>query len=191
MEGVGEPGQARGAAAAGAGATVRDLIGFLAAIRPCGDGGAGMIDQLRDLEDLKSAAAALQARIAVGFDVGQRRAQAEAGVPADERGKGVGAQIALARRESPARGSRLLGLARALVTETPRTLAALSAGELNEWRVAPGHPASPSTPPLPGTRTPSPGRETAAPAGRSWPMTSSNGSPARRAGSPASRSSSS
>ncbi|WP_260680800.1 13E12 repeat family protein [Arthrobacter sp. KBS0703] len=117
-----------------------------------------MIDQVRDLEDLKSAAAALQARIAVGFDAGQRRAQAEAGVPADERGKGVGAQIALARRESPARGSRLLGLARALVTEMPRTLAALSAGELNERRVAPGHPASPSTPPLPGTRTPSPGR---------------------------------
>ncbi|MBT2555821.1 HNH endonuclease, partial [Arthrobacter sp. ISL-5] len=138
MEGMGEPGQAR-EAAAGAGMTVRDLIGSLAAIRPCnGDGGgAGMIDQLRDLEDLKSAAAALQARIAVGFDADQRRAQAAAGVPADERGKGVGAQIAqiaLARRESPARGSRLLGLAKALVTEMPRTLAALNAGELNEWR---------------------------------------------------------
>ncbi|MBT2555241.1 HNH endonuclease, partial [Arthrobacter sp. ISL-5] len=135
MEGMGEPGQAR-EAAAGAGTTVRDLIGSLAAIRPCnGDGGgAGMIDQLRDLEDLKSAAAALQARIAVAFDADQRRAQAAAGVPADERGKGVGAQIALARRESPARGSRLLGLAKALVTEMPRTLAALNAGELNEWR---------------------------------------------------------
>ena len=31
---MGEPGQAR-EAAAGAGTTVRDLIGFLAAIRPC------------------------------------------------------------------------------------------------------------------------------------------------------------
>ena len=114
---------------------MRDLIGSLAAIRPCNGGaGAGLIDQLRDLEDLKSAAAGLQARIAVAFDAAQRRAQAAAGVPADERGKGVGAQIALARRESPARGSRLLGLARALVTEMPRTLAALNAGELNEWR---------------------------------------------------------
>lgn len=138
MEGMGEPEQARTAvaAAAGAGATVRDLIGFLAAIRPCSDGadGAGLIDQLRDLEDLKSAAAGLQARIAVAFDAAQRRAQAVAGVPADELGKGVAAQIALARRESPARGSRLLGLARALVTEMPRTLAALHAGDLNEWR---------------------------------------------------------
>jgi uncharacterized protein DUF222/HNH endonuclease len=138
MEGMGEPEQARTALAAapGAGATVRDLIGALAAIRPCTDGGdgAGMIDQLRDLEDLKSAAAGLQAWIAVAFDADQRRAQAAAGVPADERGKGVAAQIALARRESPARGSRLLGLARALVTEMPRTLAALQTGELNEWR---------------------------------------------------------
>jgi hypothetical protein len=144
MEGNGEPEQSWTAVAAapGAGATVQDLIGALAAIRPCSDGGgdggdgsgAGLIDQLRDLEDLKSAAAALQARIAVAFDADQRRAQAAAGVPADERGKGVAAQIALARRESPARGSRLLGLARALVTEMPRTLAALHTGELNEWR---------------------------------------------------------
>ena len=60
--------------------------------------------------------------------------QGEAGVPADELGKGVAAQIALARRESPARGGRLLGLAKALVTEMPHTLAALQTGQLNEWR---------------------------------------------------------
>ena len=47
---------------------------------------------------------------------------------------GIGAQIALARRESPAKGSRLLGLAKALVTEMPHTLAALETGQLNEWR---------------------------------------------------------
>ena len=49
-------------------------------------------------------------------------------------GQGVAAQIALARRESPSRGSRLLGLAKALVTEMPHTLAALDNGQLNEWR---------------------------------------------------------
>ena len=43
-------------------------------------------------------------------------------MPAAELGAGVGAQIALARRESPAKGGRLLGLAKALVTEMPRTL---------------------------------------------------------------------
>ncbi|WP_087873620.1 HNH endonuclease, partial [Arthrobacter globiformis] len=43
-------------------------------------------------------------------------------------------QIALARGESPHRGGRLLGMARALVTEMPHTLAALEAGQLNEER---------------------------------------------------------
>ncbi|MDR6437905.1 hypothetical protein J2790_003054 [Paenarthrobacter nicotinovorans] len=93
-----------------------------------------LIAQLRMLEEMKSAISGLQAQIAVAFDLAQRAEQAEAGVPAAERGKGVGAQVALARRESPNRGSRLLGLAKALVTEMPRTLAALNKGLLNEWR---------------------------------------------------------
>lgn len=45
----------------------------------------GMIDQLRLLEDLKCAAAALQARIAVTFDAAERRAQAAAGLPSGAR----------------------------------------------------------------------------------------------------------
>jgi hypothetical protein len=93
-----------------------------------------MIDQLRILEDAKSAFSAMQARIAVAFDAAQRRAQARVGVPPAERGEGVAEQIALARRESPNRGGRLLGLAKALVTEMPHTLAALETGQLNEWR---------------------------------------------------------
>ena len=47
---------------------------------------------------------------------------------------GVAGQIALARRESPTRGSRHLALALALVRHLPHTLAALEAGELSEWR---------------------------------------------------------
>ncbi|WP_430226350.1 HNH endonuclease [Pseudarthrobacter oxydans] len=93
-----------------------------------------MIDQLRELEDLKAAAAAKQARIAVAYGLVRRQEQAAAGVPADELGAGVGAEIALARRESPSRGGRLLGLGQALVTEMPHTLAALESGQLNEWR---------------------------------------------------------
>ncbi|WP_458113561.1 HNH endonuclease [Arthrobacter sp. R1-13] len=113
--------------------SVGDVLSALAGVRPCGDG-PGLIEQLRDLEDLKSAAAALQARIAVAFDTDQRRTQRAAGVPAAELGSGVAAQIALARRESPARGGRLLGLAKALATEMPHTLTALQTGQLNEWR---------------------------------------------------------
>ncbi|MCX6498768.1 MAG: DUF222 domain-containing protein [Arthrobacter sp.] len=109
------------------------MIRDLADARPPADG-AAMIDLLRNLEDLKSAGAALQARTAATFDLRQRREQADAGIPADELGAGIGAQLALARRESPARGGRLLGLAKALVTEMPHTLAALETGLLNEWR---------------------------------------------------------
>ncbi|WP_144674520.1 HNH endonuclease signature motif containing protein [Arthrobacter sp. U41] len=96
--------------------------------------GASLIAEIRGLEDEKSALAARQARLTVAFDLLQRREQADAGMPAAELGAGVGAQIALARRESPAKGGRLLGLAKALVTEMPHALAALEAGQLNEWR---------------------------------------------------------
>ncbi|MGY3320420.1 DUF222 domain-containing protein [Arthrobacter sp. TE12232] len=113
--------------------TVADLARILAFL-PSPDSAAALIDEIRDLEDLKSAAAAQQARLTVAFDALQRREQAAAGVPADKLGAGVGAQIALARRESPAKGSRLLGLAKALVTEMPHTLTALETGILNEWR---------------------------------------------------------
>lgn len=93
-----------------------------------------LINQLRALEDMKSAISGLQAKIAVAFDLAQRQEQAAAGLPAAERGQGVSAQVALARRESPNKGSRLLGFAKALVTGMPRTLAALETGQLNEWR---------------------------------------------------------
>ncbi len=106
------------------------LVGIVPAATVSGD----LIEQLRVLEEMKSAITALQARVAVAFDLAQRAEQAEAGVPASERGQGVGAQVALARRESPNRGSRLLGFAKALVTEMPHTLAALNSGQLNEWR---------------------------------------------------------
>ena len=113
--------------------TVADLARMLAGI-PAPVSAAALIDETRELEDLKSALAARQARDAVAFDLSQRREQADAGVSADQLGSGIAAQIALARRESPAKGGRLLGLAKALVTEMPRTLAALEAGQLNEWR---------------------------------------------------------
>src|SRR5215218_515420 len=125
-----------GAASFGAASYNADVQGLIAAA-----GGlqlspdcAGLIDQLRGLEDLKCVVAGLQARIAVAFDTAQRHARAQLVVPATEQGQGVAAQIALARGESPIRGSRLLGLAKALVTEMPHMLAALDTGQLNEWR---------------------------------------------------------
>ncbi|WP_082697978.1 HNH endonuclease signature motif containing protein [Arthrobacter sp. EpRS71] len=112
---------------------VSDLIALLGSVH-LGSSSGELIEQIRGLENMKSAISGLQARIAVAFDLAQRQEQAAAGVPASEQGQGVGAQVALARRESPNRGSRLLGFAKAVVTEMPRTLAALESGQLNEWR---------------------------------------------------------
>ena len=55
------------------------------------------------------------------FDASQRAEQARAGVPAGQQGRGVAAQVALARRESPHRGQQHLGLARVLTLERCRT----------------------------------------------------------------------
>jgi hypothetical protein len=95
---------------------------------------AARVDQLQTLEMLKAAAAAAQARVTAAFEASQRAAQEAAGVSSRKVGAGIGAQVALARRESPQRGGRLVGLARALVTEMPHLHAAMSAGLVTEWR---------------------------------------------------------
>lgn len=95
---------------------------------------AALIERIAELERLKSAAAAGQARAAAAVDAARRAAEGAAGVPAARRGRGLASEIALARRDSPARGSRHLGFAKALVYEMPHTLAALDCGALSEWR---------------------------------------------------------
>jgi Domain of unknown function (DUF222)/HNH endonuclease len=92
------------------------------------------IDQIRLLEQLKSAVAAAQARVTAAFSRSQRAEQKARGAATKDLGKGVGSQVALARRDSPVKGSRHLGLANALVLEMPHTLAALEAGVISEWR---------------------------------------------------------
>lgn len=49
-------------------------------------------------------------------------------------GKGIFAQVALAKRESPARAQRYVGWSRVLTRELPGTFAALAAGRITEWR---------------------------------------------------------
>lgn len=101
---------------------------------PPPDDEKALIAHIAMLERLKSAAAAAQARAAAAFAAARRDAEGAAGVPARRQGRGVAAEIALARQDSPARGSRHLGFATALVHEMPHTLAALEAGALSEWR---------------------------------------------------------
>jgi hypothetical protein len=112
---------------------IERMFGQLVVVDPAADESA-LVERIAELERVKSAAAAGQARAAAALDAARRAAEAAAGVPAARRGRGVASEVALARRDSPARGNRHLGLAKALVHEMPHTLAALEAGVLSEWR---------------------------------------------------------
>jgi hypothetical protein len=105
----------------------------LLAVDPTADEST-LIERIAEFESFKSAAAAGQARAAVALDTMRRAKEAAAGVPAARRGRGVASEVALARRDAPARGGRHLGFAKALVHEMPHTLAALECGVLSEWR---------------------------------------------------------
>jgi hypothetical protein len=108
-------------------------IDGLAAVDPHADE-AALIEQISWLEWVKSAASAGQAKAAAALDERRRADEAAAGVPKAKQGKGLASEVALARRDSPSRGGRHLGLAKALVHEMPHTLAALECGALSEWR---------------------------------------------------------
>ncbi|TCJ30877.1 HNH endonuclease [Nocardioides jejuensis] len=92
------------------------------------------IELLRALEELTCAAAGAQAVVTAEFARSQRAEQAAAGVPSARQGRGVASQVAFARRESPHRGQRHLGLAVVLSDEMPHTLSALRAGQVTEFR---------------------------------------------------------
>jgi hypothetical protein len=109
------------------------MIDDLAVVDPASEESV-LVERIAELECVKSAAAAGQARAAAALDAARRAADAAAGVPAARRGRGVASEIALARRDSPSSGNRHLGFAKALVHEMPYTLAALEAGALTEWR---------------------------------------------------------
>lgn len=93
-----------------------------------------LAELLTGLEELKATAAAIQARASVALAEVLVAEQRAGGVPAARLGRGVGAAIAVARRESPHAGDRWLGFAKAITAEMPHTLALLSAGVLSEYR---------------------------------------------------------
>lgn len=90
---------------------------------------AELLDQL---ESLKNSIAGVQARLSVALR--ESRVAQRTHEPAAMRERGIGAEIALARRESPHRGGIHLGLAVVLCSELPHTLAAMEAGRCSEWR---------------------------------------------------------
>ena len=94
------------------------------------------IDLIRALEELKCAAEGAQAEATAAFDRSQRAAAARRGVPQERQGRGIPEQVALARRESPHRGKRHVGLAKVLPAELPCAYEAFRAGRVSEWKVS-------------------------------------------------------
>jgi hypothetical protein len=93
-----------------------------------------LVEALGAAEEEKCRLEALQVELTARLDEVVRRRHDAAGVRPERQGAGVASQVALARRESPNRGARHLGLAKVLVAELPHTLAAMRAGWCTEWR---------------------------------------------------------
>lgn len=92
-----------------------------------------LISHISLLEDIKSAAAAAQARATHAFIHARTAREREAGVPLAKRGRGIGSEIALARRQSPRAGSQATRMAYTLCEQMPHALAALNDGRLSEF----------------------------------------------------------
>lgn len=112
---------------------LRSFVSLLAGMAAPADE-AESVERLTLLEEIKSACTAAQVRETANLD--QLRADDEAArnVPQQRRGRGLAAEVGLARKASPQKGSQYLGFARALAHEMPHTMAALTDGVLTEWR---------------------------------------------------------
>jgi hypothetical protein len=113
-------------------AVTHALSGALEA--PSGLDAAAVVDAIRALENLECVVTAAQAHLTVELDVSRREAQASEGVLAAHQGRGVAQEVAHARRESPHRGQRHLGLAKAVHGEMPATWEAWRTGRISEWK---------------------------------------------------------
>ena len=91
------------------------------------------LGELRALEELKNAVAVRQARLAVAVHETQRAADVPRDISVAATAREAGTRVALARRCAPHLGSRLLGLAHAVVEEMPHIREALAAGVISEW----------------------------------------------------------
>lgn len=113
--------------------SIEHMFESVAKVDPTADE-AALRDRIAELERLKCAAAAGQARATVALESARHAAEAATRVPITRRGRGLGSEIGLARMDSPANGRQHLSDARILVHDLPHTLAALECGVLTEAR---------------------------------------------------------
>jgi len=99
---------------------------------PSGLDDAGRLDAVRALERLECVVTAAQAHLAAEHAEARREEHAALGLPRARRGQGVAHEIAWARRESPHRGQRHVGLAAIVGPELPATWEAWKRGYIGE-----------------------------------------------------------
>ncbi|WP_423465271.1 HNH endonuclease [Promicromonospora sp. MS192] len=92
------------------------------------------VDVLGELEAVKAAVTATQARLVVALDEATRAEEAAQGVRVERQGRGVPCQVGAALRVSPHAGAGFLNTSRVWVTQMPHTFAALQTGILSQWR---------------------------------------------------------
>ncbi|MBM9468524.1 HNH endonuclease [Nakamurella leprariae] len=125
-------------------AAVAAWVDALASTGPDGLDAHALVELISAAETLKAAAASLQARATTCL-LDQQLTGSDRSASANEPGdaakrrrvavrRSVGAQVALARRVSPAQGGRHLGLALSLRDELPHLASALRRGEVSEWK---------------------------------------------------------
>ncbi|MFT4216133.1 MAG: DUF222 domain-containing protein [Micropruina sp.] len=114
--------------AAGLAGWVADLAGL-----DCADP-VEIVAVLRQLERLKNAASAAQARAMAELRAIREAEARSAGRSVRRVASSVAGEVGLARRESPHRANVLVGIA-AVLPELPHAAALFAAGELSEWRV--------------------------------------------------------
>ena len=95
---------------------------------------AQWVDLLSELEAVKNAVTATQARLAVALEEATKADEARQSIRAERRGRGVPSQVGAAMQASPHAGGSFLGTARVWVTQMPFTFDALRTGALSQWR---------------------------------------------------------
>ncbi|MFI2485840.1 HNH endonuclease [Promicromonospora kroppenstedtii] len=95
---------------------------------------AQWVDLLGELEAVKNAVTATQARLAVALDEATRAEEARQSIRAERRGRGVPNQIGAALRVSPHAGAGFVSTSRVWVTQMRHTFTALQTGVLSQWR---------------------------------------------------------
>ncbi|MFD7022602.1 HNH endonuclease [Promicromonospora sukumoe] len=95
---------------------------------------ASWVDLLGELEAVKNAVTATQARLSFALDEATRADEAQQSIRAERRGRGVPNQVGAALRVSPHAGAGFVSTSRVWVTQVPHTFAALQSGVLSAWR---------------------------------------------------------